>query len=413
MDRLARYVLMIPALIAGLASSMNAADAGSKTKAGASFAEFDKKAQAGEALSVVFFGGSLTWGANASDPNLTSYRGLMMDYLKKKYPKAVFSFHDAAIGGTGSNLGIFRLERDVLSKNPNIVFLDFTANDGYDGKDVETLKCYETIMREVIGRGIPMELLYFGFKWQFGDAYKPEEYYRRLDHMKLADAYRTAQGDIYPLMQETVKSGRKSADQLWPFDGAHPDDSGYEIFFEAARLGFEEAVKEGLVCAVPEKPVFGEMKSVRRTILADSPLPKGWTKAKTYRTSLWYDGLSSRWMGDVAMCDAKDAGAIDPLRIEFEGTFLGFFGEANQDGLDFTLKLDGKDFPFAIQKKDKIEYSPVWPFKMPYGQGNLFIWRKSITKLVPGKHVLEIAPVIPEGVKKGQLRIESVCTASE
>ncbi|MGB2998239.1 MAG: hypothetical protein WBC59_06340, partial [Phycisphaerae bacterium] len=31
-----------------------------------SFADFDRRAQQGERLNVVFFGASLTWGANAS-----------------------------------------------------------------------------------------------------------------------------------------------------------------------------------------------------------------------------------------------------------------------------------------------------------------------------------------------------------
>ncbi|MFA6293503.1 MAG: SGNH/GDSL hydrolase family protein, partial [Victivallales bacterium] len=123
-------------ILAMSSASLSAADAAVKPPA-ASFAEFDRKAKAGENLSVVFFGGSLTWGANASDPLKTSFRGLMGKYLTEKYPKAHFSFHDAAIGGTGSDLGLFRLERDVLSKKPDLVFLDFTVNDGYDQKDVE------------------------------------------------------------------------------------------------------------------------------------------------------------------------------------------------------------------------------------------------------------------------------------
>ncbi|MFZ2658714.1 MAG: SGNH/GDSL hydrolase family protein [Victivallales bacterium] len=393
------------------ATSIRADDAGARPAA--SFAEFDRKAQAGEALSVVFFGGSLTYGANASDPLKASIRGLMARYLTEKYPKAHFTFNDAAIGGTGSDLGLFRLERDVLSKKPDLVFLDFTVNDGYDQKDVESLINYETLLRRIIEKGIPVEQLYFAFKWQFGKAYDLEKVYRRTDHMRLSAAYRTGQGDLYPLMQETITSGKKPIDVLWPFDGAHPDDAGYEVFFDAVRLGYEAAVKENIVCTVPEKPVFGEMTSIKRICLADSQPPKGWAKAKTFRTSLWFDGLSSRWMGDVAMFDvAKDAGNVEPIKLEFEGTFIGLFGEANQDGLDVEIKVDGKVLPFARQQKDKIEYAPVWPFKMTYGQGNLFIWRKSLTALPPGKHVLEIMPVVPEGVKKGQLRIESVCVAT-
>ena len=42
----------------------------------ASFAEFDAKARAGENLTVAYFGCSLMWSANASEPNETeTWRG--------------------------------------------------------------------------------------------------------------------------------------------------------------------------------------------------------------------------------------------------------------------------------------------------------------------------------------------------
>ena len=397
-------------IVAGLGLALTSVAIGGQGRP-ASFAEFDRRAQAGETLSVVFFGGSLTYGANASDPLKTSYRGLMAQYLKDRYPKAHFEIHDAAIGGTGSQLGLFRLERDVLSCKPDLVFLDFTVNDGYDGKDIESLCFYETLLRRMIGEGIAVQQMYFAFEWQFGKDYKLDEVYRRTDHKTLAAAYHTAQGDLYPLMQETITSGKLTPEQIWPFDGAHPDDIGYAVFFEAARLGFEEAVKEGRVCMVPGKPVFGQMKSFKRIRLADAPLPKGWSVAKTLRTSLWFDGLTSRWMGDVAMCDAKDAGRIEPLRLEFEGTYLGFFGEGTHESLSAEIRVDGKVVPYEVHRKTGVEKLPVWTFKLTFGQqGNLFVWRRTLTLLPPGKHVLEIVPLVQDG-DKGQLRIESVCVA--
>lgn len=378
-----------------------------------SFAEFDRRARAGESLSVVFFGGSLTYGANASDPLKTSYRGRMAQYLKDRYPKAHLEIHDAAIGGTGSQLGLFRLERDVLSCKPDLVFLDFTVNDGYDARDVESLCFYETLVRRMISEGAAVEQLYFAFKWQFGAGYDLDKVPRRTDHMKLSAAYHTAQGDLYPLMQEKITSGKLKIDEVWPMDQAHPDDIGYEVFFEAAKLGFEEAVKEGRVCVVPARPVFGQMTAVKRIRLADQPLPQGWSRSLTYRTSLWFDGLSSRWMGDVALCDAKSAGKITPFKLEFEGTYLGFFGEANQDALCAEIRVDGKVVPFEVHRKDGVvDKLPIWSFRLPFGQqGNLFIWRRAITMLPAGKHTLEILPLVQEG-DKGQLRIESVCVAT-
>ena len=115
-------------------------------------------------------------GANASDPQRTSYRGLMMDYLRQRYPKAPFTFHDAAIGGTGSQLGLFRLDRDVLAYRPDLVFYDFTANDDLFAADLPPLISYETILREMIDRGIPVVQVLLGFRFNFGKDYN-------LDHI--------------------------------------------------------------------------------------------------------------------------------------------------------------------------------------------------------------------------------------
>jgi len=381
---------------------------------GSSFVEFDQRATQGDALSVVFFGGSLTWGANASDPQRTSYRGLMTEYLREKYPRAAFTFHDAAIGGTGSKLGIFRLERDVLSRKPNLVFLDFSANDGLGDKDPQSLDSYETLLREMIGRGIAVEQVFFGFKFNFGKQYRPDTLHRLIDHRTLAAAYHTAQGDLFPLLQGKLNDGSADIETLWAIDGAHPDDPGYQVFFEAARIGFEQAVAERRVCSVPDRPVFSANYMNRRRIrLAEQPLAAGWQAAKTYRTSLWFDGLSSRWMGDVVMCDSKAKKPIEPLTIQFSGTFVGLFGEANQNGLCFKASIDSK--PILYRENAKTPPTEIWQANThALGEGRLFIWRQLADNLPPGEHTLVMEPQLPEpGLPDGQLRIESICVAGE
>ncbi len=173
----------------------------------ADFGAFDRHGQAGEPLRVVFFGGSLTWGANASDPQRTSYRALMMDYLRQRYPRAPLVFTDAAIGGTGSQLGIFRLERDVLARQPDLVFLDFTANDGLESASRPPLASYEAILRDLIGRGIPVVQVFLGFRFNFGSSYNLADLPRRRDHLELAAAYQTGIGDAFPLIQARIESG--------------------------------------------------------------------------------------------------------------------------------------------------------------------------------------------------------------
>jgi len=193
----------------------------------------------------------LSWGANASDPQTTSYRGLMMQYLRTKYPKTSFAFWDATIGGTGSGLGIFRTDRDVLVHKPDLVFLDFTANDGLENTNVGPLKTYESLLRRLIGQGIPVEQVIMGFKYNFGTQYNPDHTPRRTDHIKLSDAYHTAMGDCFPYVQQKLTDGTCDIKTLWPFDQAHPDDPGYQLFFESARDGYEKAIADKRVCRRP------------------------------------------------------------------------------------------------------------------------------------------------------------------
>ena len=379
-------------------------DAGAVAAEGkpASFPDFDARAKAGEALTVVFFGGSLTWSANATDPNVTGFRGLVARRLAAKYPKARFRFVDASLGGTGSNLGMFRLERDVLSKRPDLVFLDFACNDGGENANLAPTCCYEYLLRQIVGRGIPVVQMFFTFKFWAKNLDGAEAAHARLvPYGRLADAYSTGVGSVYRdcgLMPD-LKSGRVSLDDVWPIDGGHPDDIGYRYFADAGMRGFERAVGDGLVCRVPERPVFGTVKDVKRVDPARGRLPDGWRRALTYRTSLWYDGLSSRWMDDVAAFSGKSR---SPLVVSAEGNFFGVFGEADENALTADVLCDGK----KISSFNGYHRA---------GPGRLFIWRNAMLDNwadgAGGVHEFAVDP-IPSGNPKGEFRIGSICTAT-
>ncbi len=379
----------------------------------ASFGVFNQEAGAGRPMSVVFFGGSLTWGANARNPQRNSYRALMERYLEKKYPRTQFRFHDAAIGGTGSKLGLFRLQRDVLAYKPSLVFLEFTANDNLYGTDIQTLACYEHILRTLIRKGIPVEQVFLGFKSNYGPRANPLQWPRLVAHQRLAAAYHTAVGDSFPLVDRHLAAGAITLSGMYPFDGVHPGDAGYQLFFQAVRNGFLQAVKDQRVCVVPSHTVFPDLyRHCRRIRLARLHLPAGWQVARTYRTSMWFDGLSSRWMGDVAMCQANNRTAIAPLIVRFRGTFLGLFGEADGKSLSFKVWVDGK--PLLRPGRHPSRVAAVWPWSTArFGGGRLFRWRLLSDNLPPGRHILKVMPIVPKGQHSGQLRIESVCAAGD
>ena len=82
---------------------------------------FAAKLKAGEPVTVAYFGGSIT--------EQNGWRVQSADFLRGLYPKSKISPVNAAIGGTGSDLGAFRLAHDVLEHKPDLVFVEFAVND--------------------------------------------------------------------------------------------------------------------------------------------------------------------------------------------------------------------------------------------------------------------------------------------
>jgi len=370
------------------------------------FAEFDRRARAGDHLNIVFLGGSLTWGANASDPQLTSYRARVARRLAEAYPEAHFRAWDAAIGGTGSQLAAFRLQRDVLSRDPDLVLVDFTANDDIRGDDRQRLASYESLVRRIIAEGdAPVVIVILPFR---GDAEQghTRNMTRRDAHLRLAQAYDLPVADAVTLVQQRLAQGDVTADKLWPWDGSHPNDAGYALFAEAVWHGFMRGVNHGMTPRAPDKPLHGDdWMQVERFELAaaDRPLPAGWVVDTPSRTAAWYDGLMTRWLDSVVVARAGNGAEPQPLRAAFRGRAVALFGEETLDSGAYRVQIDAK--PIAFDDRDTVDASAE-----RFG-GNRQHFKVLATDLDPDvEHTLTIWPVLDSGSKQ-ELRFESICVS--
>ncbi|AHF93112.1 hydrolase GDSL [Opitutaceae bacterium TAV5] len=413
MIRIARILSSLACILSVMPTTLPASTAAGSAVL-PTVADVARRAENREPLSIVFLGGSLTWGANASDPNRTSYRGRMMQWLRETYPRTPITFHDAAIGGTGSALALFRIDRDVLPHKPDLVFLDFTVNDGITGADEQNLASYERVLRDLRGSGaavLPVLMCMHGQITAPAGSPLPARY---AAHGELATAYGLVAADTLAAARAAVAAGRADPAQLYSIgnDRTHPDDSGYALFFEAVRDAWIKAAATTAASPVPDRTLHADLYSRRdRHILVDTPLPAGWERAKTYRTTMWFDGLSSRWMGDVARAGSADAA---PLEITFRGSMVGLFGESNPLTPPFRVWIDGKPLP---QPGSRAADPYLWNistarFGSPAaGAANLFAWTLLTRALPDGEHVLKIAPDFTGAAPGAELRIESVCAA--
>ena len=101
---------------------------------------FFEKLQHSREVRIAYFGGSITAAEDG-------WRDLTFDWFRLNFPQTAFYQIDAAIGGTGSNLGVFRVERDVLDFNPDLVFIEFAVNDGSKTRE-DILRAMEGIIRK-------------------------------------------------------------------------------------------------------------------------------------------------------------------------------------------------------------------------------------------------------------------------
>ena len=376
-----------------------------------SFEDFDQRARNGENLTVAFFGGSLTWGARASDPQKTSYRAIIGRKLEEAYPKAHFKFIDAAIGGTGSQLGVFRLQRDVLAYKPDLVFLDFTLNDDAYKTTPDTLAAYESLVRRIIAEGCPVIQMFLAAKSFVTDG-TTEKMKRYHANMAIAKAYNAGTGDAITLMQEKYKKGQLDLDKVWPpesFDTCHPYDPGYALYAEAGWDAYQKAVADKLVCRVPEKMLNSDayMHWARVRISSLTTLPQGWKATFASRDYCAFDFLMSRWLDDVTAAanfialdrdKTKPAPAALPLKVKFTGSSVLLFGESTPRSCKYRITIDGKENDFNACQLGQS------------GTGRM--WQVVAEGIDPVKeHTLELKPLFDSADKPQELRIESICVA--
>jgi len=100
---------------------------------------FFEKLEKGGDVNVAYLGGSIT--------AQNGWRVKSLANFQKEYPQAKLHEINAAIGGTGSNLGVFRIDHDVFAFKPDLLFVEFAVNDG-GAAPAEIVKSMEGIVRK-------------------------------------------------------------------------------------------------------------------------------------------------------------------------------------------------------------------------------------------------------------------------
>jgi lysophospholipase L1-like esterase len=100
---------------------------------------FFAKLKQGGPVRIGYLGGSVS----AQE----GWRPKTLQWFQQQYPQAGVSQINAAVGGTGSDLGVFRLRRDVLDQKPDLLFVEFSVND-FRAPPEQIYRAMEGIVRQ-------------------------------------------------------------------------------------------------------------------------------------------------------------------------------------------------------------------------------------------------------------------------
>ncbi len=299
-----------------------------------------------EEMKIAYFGGSIT-AANG-------WRVQTLAKFNEMFPDSKFTEINAAIGGTGSDLGVYRLEFDVLRHNPDLVFVEFCVNDG--GASYESIwRQMEGIVRQIWKHSNETDVV-FVYTYRVGheNDYLAVKTPRSVSAMEqIADFYGIPSLDFNLAVVGMHEAGKltyqaDSAEEgklLFSNDGVHPLDEGHEIYTKVVTEAFEEMRQRNEKKTFPSVEVRNE--KLNNTFVADNyedaklvPIEKSqllgtWTPLPEDSPLNW---IKSR-LGDVVYTSDSPS---SQLKFKFKGSHAAVYDVLGPDGGQVWVTVDGK-----------------------------------------------------------------------
>lgn len=301
---------------------------------------FFSKLKAGGEVRVGYLGGSIT-AANG-------WRVKSLAWLKEQYPSAKLSEINAAIGGTGSDLGVFRAHQDVISKKPDLLFVEFAVNDG-SGKREDIQRWMEGIVRQT-WKGDPDTDICFVYTisepmlkdYQSGHLSKSATAMEGVaDHYDIPSiafgvevAKQVTDGSlIFTGKPDPAKPGVR----FFTGDNVHPGDTGHEVY---------QSVIARSLTAMKDTGTRGPHQA-KAPLHADNwenakivPITPSMLKGKWTRLDPTQPGHAKNFSNRLPeMWKAEEPGAS--LEFILEGTIAQIYGLVGPDGGEVEIQVDG------------------------------------------------------------------------
>lgn len=306
-----------------------------------------------DSLIIAFIGGSITEAQNG-------YRDQTIAWLQQNYPQKVIKQINAAIGGTGSPMGVYRIGEQVLRYNPDLVFVEFAAND-YKESRKSILESMEGMVRQV-WKANPEADIYFIYTFSkdmletYQKGFVP---YSVLAMEEIANHYRIPSINFAPDILKRITSKdlfligdntQKTDSVFFSGDGVHPySETGHKYYTQTASkslttlLNKSKKRKKHILPTVYFSDSFINVQMIDvddKMII--SPVPIIYNTIEENRKK--FKGLLPNIQ---VLLSAQSA-----LKLKFIGNKIGFLDVIGPSSTQLKVEID-QDAPRYITRFDK------------------------------------------------------------
>jgi len=296
---------------------------------------FFQKITTRDEIRIAYFGGSIT--------QQPGWRPNTMRWFREQYPDLTFTEINAAIGGTNSTLGVFRLQQDVLCHKPDLIFVEFAVNDSKTPTEI-IQKSVEGIVRQAWRVDPSIDICFvYTLKENMLDDLFQGRYPRPAAAMEnIAGHYQLP--SIHPgvSVANLVKQGKvifkgKKADIgatdkiIFSGDGVHPfPETGHKLYTEIIVKCLQQMrwLKKQVQHQLPEPFIRGNYEYAKLVPVNGSMLHGRWidvtdSMSKVIKTLARYPEPRPK----IWRSKSEDA----CIRFRFKGSFLGLYDVVGPD----------------------------------------------------------------------------------
>lgn len=206
-----------------------------------------EKLRVGEDVTIAYLGGSITQGAGAVPIQEMCYARRSFEGLRERYAGGGHTrYIKAGVGGTPSQLGMLRYDRDIArdgAVQPDLVVVEFAVND--EGDETGGV-CYESLIKKLLDQpqkpAVILLFSVFANDWNLKERLAPIGFRYQLPMVDVLEA-------VSPQFALPRDGGRVLSKRQYFYDVYHPSNLGHKIMSDCLlylidRLDRQQAMPE-------------------------------------------------------------------------------------------------------------------------------------------------------------------------